>query len=189
MNLLRYYFQVGGEKFDANKFSLAASKNGLAQGIIQTTSNVKKLKKHGASGKVEITEVNILTGLTGTGGDSFAHWSSAHIDYAIDRDIYLANQSLGLSTEAAQLWLKEEAALLAFLRLIKERLPQVSEFCDGEFFLLLKIIYGYDEADCPIGGHHYSEALVKNLCDLNAGLSTDSEPFELHFSRRSTVQQ
>ncbi len=187
MNLLRYYFQVGGEKFDAENFSLAAVKNGLEQGTVQTTSNIKKLKRRGTNGDVDIVEVKILPGLTGTNGDAFTHWSSAQIDYATDKDQYLANHSLGLSTDAAQLWLREESTLLSFLRLIKERLPQVSDFCDGEFFLLIKLIYGYDEADGPGGGFHYSEVLMRSLCDLNAGLSTDSEPFELHFSRRSSV--
>ena len=185
MNLLRYYFHVGGDKFDVERFSIATVSNGLEQGTVGTTSNIKKLKRRGTSGDIELVEIKILPGLTGTNGDYFTHWSSAHVDYATDKDQYIANHSLGLSTDAAQLWHKEETALLVFLHLIKERLPKVSDFCDGDFFLLLKLIYGYDEADGPGGGFHYSEALMKNLCDLNAGLSTDSEPFELHFSRRS----
>ncbi|WP_428718922.1 hypothetical protein [Undibacterium curvum] len=187
MNLLRYYFQVGGEKFDAENFSLAALKNGLEQGTVQTVSNIKKLKRRGTSGEVEVVEVKILPGLTGANGDAFTCWSSARIDYATDKDQYIANHSFGLSTDTAQLWLREEITLLSFLRLIKERLPRVSDFCDGEFFLLMKLVYGYDEADGSGGGFHYSEVLMKNLCELNAGLSTDSEPFELHFSRRLSV--
>lgn len=183
MSLLRYYFMVGGEKFDAKEFSLAAIKNGFEGGISRITNNTKKLNR-GFTGK--IVEVKILSGITGTNGDSYASWQTALVDYAVDRDVYLAKQNLGMTTEAVQVWLREEEAVLRFLGLVKEKLPPVTDFCKGECFSLLKLIYGYDEADAPGGGVHYSEVLMRSLCGLNAGLSTDSEPFELHFKRRKS---
>lgn len=181
MNLLRYYFKVGGETFDAETFSLAAIKNGFEGGISRITNNTKKLTRW-PTGKTR--EVKILSGISGASGDSYATWETARVDYATDRDVYLAKRNLGLTSERAQVWLREEEAILRFLRVVKDQLPPVADFCKGEFFLILKLVYGYDEADDPGCGHHYSEVLMKDLCDLNAGLSTDSEPFELHFLRR-----
>lgn len=179
MNLLRYYFTVGGETFDAESFSLAAIKNGFEGSKTRICNTTKKLTRW-STGKIH--EVKILSGISGTSGDSYATWETARVDYATDRDVYLRN--LGMTTEHAQVWLREEEALVKFLRLVKDRLPPVTGFCKGDCFSLLKLIYGYDEADDPGGGHHYSEVLMRSLCDLNAGLSTDSEPFELHFSQR-----
>jgi len=180
MSLLRYYFHVGGENFDAENFALAAIKNGFEGGTSRITSNTKKLKS-GLTG--ERMEVKILSGISGANGDSFSSWQTALVDYAVDREIYLAARDLGLTTEGAQVWLREEVAILGFLGLVKEKLPPVAEFCKGEFFSLLKLVYGYDEEGDPGGGHHYSEKLMRILCELSAGISTDSEPFELHFVR------
>lgn len=180
MNLLRYYFMVGGETFDAENFSLAAIKNGFKGGKTRIFNTTKKLTRWPTG---ETREVKVLSGISGTSGDSYATWETARVDYETDRDIYLSKRDLGISTEYLQLWLREEEALLKFLRLVKERLPPVTDFCKGECFSLLILIYGYDEADDPGGGHHYSEALMRSLCGLNAGLSTDSEPFESHFDR------
>ena len=180
MNLLRYYFEVGGEKFDAEEFSHAAIGNGFAGGISRLRSNTKKLKRMSTGKDVDR---KILSGVSGTHGDSFASWQTDLVNYAVDRESYLAKRDLGLTTEWAQIWLREEEAILKSLDLIGERLPSVASFCEGDFFLLLKLIYGYDDADAPGGGHHYSQKLMKRLGELNAGLSTDSEPFELHFSR------
>jgi hypothetical protein len=178
MNLLRYYFKVGGETFDVEGFSLAAIKNGFEGGRSHFINNTKKLTRWPTG---ETREVKILSGISGTSGAGFATWGTALVEYATDRDVYL--QDLGMTSEHAQVWLREEEALVKFLRLVKDRLPRVQDFCTGECFSLLILIYGYDEADDPGGGQHYSEVLMRSLCELNAGISTDSEPFELHFER------
>lgn len=183
MNLLRYYFMVGGGDFDVEKFSLAALENGFEGGKSRITRTTKRLTYQNGS----TIERKIFSGVTGTNGDSFTTWQTALVEYATDRDIYLAD--LGLTTETMQTWLREEAEILKFLNIISDRLPHVANYCQGSYFLLLKLIYGYGEEDGPGGGFHYSEVLMQKLCELKAGLSSDSESFEMHFNRIETIKK
>lgn len=180
MSLLRYYFMVGGDHFDADGFSEMASKCGFEFGRKRTVSNIKKLQR---TDKIQTADKAICSGIRGTSGSQFSTWQTAIVDFACDRGDYLASRNLGMSTEAAQVWLVEERALLMFLKFVKKNLPVVGDFCKSDFFLLLKLVYGYDEEDDPGGGYHYSEALMGALSALDAGLSIDSEPFDLHFDR------
>ena len=181
MNLLRYYFLVGGENFDAEKFASAAEKSGFSDGVTRTSSTTKRLQR---SPTDRGTDVQIFSGVSGTNGAEFATWQTALEEYEIDKEAYLSKQRLGMTTESAQLWLQEETAIVKFLGSLNERLPSVTDFCAGDFFLLLKLVYGYDEREPAVTNNfHCSEALVKVLAELKAGVSTDSEPFELHFIR------
>lgn len=77
-------------------------------------------------------------------------------------------------SEHALQWLIEEKAVLDFLDDLKPKLPIISDCCDGPYFSLLKLVYGYEEGALAGGGVHYSERLTQCLAELNANLSTDS---------------
>lgn len=187
MYLLRYYFIVGGEKFYENKFSKAASDAGFQHSRLRKMSKFIKFRKYDQSRKeipLDFTIKEIDSGIRGTSGDSYSMWCSAYINYVVEEEVYLKNQDLGMCTEYAQIWKREEDALLTFLKEIKEKLPFVGDFCQGEYFSTLKLIYGYGEEDEPSGlGFYYSERLMKALNDLDAGLESDSEPYQTHFER------
>lgn len=180
MILLRCRFSVCGEHFDAENFSLAAEKNGLAGGKVRYMNNTHKLTRTSTMWAGEPLTIyrKILSGIAGTNGDGYFDWETAAERYVVDRAGFDAKRAAGgdgMTTEWAQIWLREEEALLAFLKVIKEKLPPVADFCKGEYSLLLCPIYGYDATDSPSGGQHYSEKLIKALCELGAGLSSDSQ--------------
>ena len=185
MNLLRYYFEIGGEHFDVNAFSDTALKNGLPSGRIRTINNIKLLTNNLTK---TLSIRKIFSGIVGTDCEKYVVWSTPIVNYVTDRELYLANLDLGMTTEAAQVWLKEEIVLLEFLDALKNQLPNIEKYCSSSFFSCLKLIYGYDETDSPGGGHHYSQSLLKKLSDLSADLSSDSESFELHFLRIKSDQ-
>lgn len=131
MNLLRFLLQAGGEGFRAVEFSSAALGAGIPTG---TVVHIRKPQCGLARD----------SGLPGTGGDAFLLWRSAKVDYAISRQQYRAQQVFG-APEFLQSWKREEEAILHYLGGMAERLPRVSDYCDGDSFLLLKLIYGEEE--------------------------------------------
>ncbi|AVS83942.1 hypothetical protein C8239_03510 [Paracidovorax avenae] len=122
------------------------------------------------------------SGVPGTGGDAFLLWRSAKVDYAISRQQYRAQQAFG-APEFLQSWKREEEAILHYLGWTADRLPRVSDYCDGGSFLLLKLIYGEEEGGAGTTGWLYSAALMQMLARMGAGMEADQELVDVHFAR------
>ena len=154
MKLLRFYFEVGGEDFDAAGFAQAADENDLDGAVSGINNNSKLLKRWGLDEQVALNISAEGTELNTSGGKQ---WCSG-----------LLECDAGSTQVCTALWLAEESQLLEFIEQIKNKLPLVSNFCDGEYFMLLRLIY-----ETRGGGLHYSETLMRSLAELNAGLSID----------------
>ncbi|MCH8620290.1 hypothetical protein [Undibacterium sp. TS12] len=153
MKLLRFYFEVGGEEFDADGFALAADENDLDGAVSSISNNSKTLKRWGQDAHVTIS----LAGAGQSAGSAgLRQWCSGLMECTAD-------DSSGLPS-----WMTEEAQLLDFIERIRGKLPAVAQFCDGEYFMLLRLIYAGSGV-----GLHYSETLMRSLAELNAGLSID----------------
>jgi hypothetical protein len=186
MSLLRFNITIGGEKFDSKSYDLAAKKNGLLHGKISSHNNVKKFF-HPSTG--EIIYRKFRSGITGTDGDKYETWSSAYVEYEINREDFLKRYKGGSDRDYYVLgWLREEHAVIEFLEGMKEKMPPIFDFCKGDYFIFVNLIYGYEDGDCAGGGIHYSENLIKLLSKMNAGISTDSEDFEIHFGRLASLK-
>lgn len=170
MNLLRFLLQAGGEGFRATEFSSAAVSAGIPIG---TVAHVRK---------PPVTPT-MDSGLPGTGNDDFMLWRSARVDYAVSRQQYRAQQAFG-TPEFLQSWKREEEAILHYLGGMADRLPRVSDYCDGDSFLLLKLIYGEEEeGGAGTTGWLYSAALMQMLACMGAGMEADQELVDVHFAR------
>ena len=167
MHLSHYYFSVGGENFDARKFSEAANIQGAQ---FFTTNTIKPFKT--ADGLV-VNKI-MRSGVTGTFGPSFQTWQTPPVIYIKSKSDFLQCENLGFNEDYLQLWLREEESILTFLDDLQKRLPKVSDYCVGPNFLILKLVYGHLEQELAGGGHHYSEKLISSLAKLGANLSTDS---------------
>jgi len=152
MKLLHFYVEVGGEEFDADSFALAAEDKGLDGAISSIGNNSKTLKRWGEDARVTI---NLAGAEQPSNNGGARQWCTGLVDAA---DMQSSIPS----------WLAEEAQLLDFIEQIKYKLPAVGDFCDGEYFILLRLIYATSGA-----GLHYSETLVRSLTELNAGLTMD----------------
>ncbi|AVS87355.1 hypothetical protein C8238_03045 [Paracidovorax avenae] len=169
MNLLRFLLQAGGEGFRAVEFSSAAVSAGIPMGVV---AHVRKPPVGSA----------MDSGLPGTGGDAYLLWRSAKVDYAVSRQQYRAQQAFG-APEFLQSWKREEEAILDHLGWMADRLPRVSDYCDGASFLLLKLIYGEEESGAGTTGWLYSAALMQMLARMGAGMEADQELVDVHFAR------
>ncbi|MFZ6680063.1 MULTISPECIES: hypothetical protein [unclassified Undibacterium] len=153
MKLLRFYVEVGGEEFDADSFALAADNKGLDGAVSRISNNSKTLKRWGEDAQVTIH----LAGPAQPDSNSGARqWCTGLLECASESETNLPA------------WLAEEAQLLDFLEQVKYKLPAVADYCDGEYFILLRLVYATSGA-----GLHYSETLVRNLTEINAGLTID----------------
>lgn len=153
MKLLRFYVEVGGEEFNADKFALAADDKGLDGAISRISNNSKTLKRWGEDAQVSIK----LAGAEQPASRGGARqWCTGLLESAAEAEANLPA------------WQAEEAQLLDFLEQVKYKLPAVAEFCDGEYFILLRLIYATSGA-----GLHYSETLMRSLAEINAGLTID----------------
>lgn len=170
MNLLRFLLQAGGEGFRAVEFSSAAVSAGIPMGAV---AHIRKPQCGPARD----------SGLPGTGGDAFLLWRSARVDYAMSMQQYRAQQVFG-APEFLQSWKREEETILRYLGWMAERLPRVCDYCDGDSFLLLKLIYGEEEeGGAGTTGWLYSAALMQMLARMGAGLEADQELVDVHFAR------
>ncbi|WP_375574326.1 hypothetical protein [Paracidovorax oryzae] len=170
MNLLRFLLHAGGEGFRAVEFSSAAVSAGIPMGAV---AHIRKPQCGPARD----------SGLPGTGGDAFLLWRSAKVDYAMSMQQYRAQQVFG-APEFLQSWKREEEAILDYLGWMAERLPRVCDYCDGDSFLLLKLIYGEEEeGGAGTTGWLYSAALMQMLARMGAGLEADQELVDVHFAR------
>lgn len=153
MKLLRFYVEVGGEEFDAESFALAADGKGLDGAISSISNNSKMLKRWGEDAQVSIklagSEQPAIHG-------GVRQWCTGLLECATEPE------------ENSPAWQAEEAQLLDFLEQVKYKLPAVGDFCDGEYFILLRLIYATSGA-----GLHYSETLMRSLTEINAGLTID----------------
>lgn len=158
MKLLRFYVEVGGEEFDADRFALAADDKGLDGAVSRICNNSKTLKRWGEDASVTISLAGAeQPASSGTHGGP-RQWCTGLVENAADAE----------AEENLPAWLAEEAQLLGFIEQIKYKLPAVTDFCDGEYFILLRLIYATSGA-----GLHYSETLMRNLTEINAGLTID----------------
>ncbi len=162
MKLLRFYFEVGGESFDAASFALAADENDLDGAVSTISNNSKTLKRWGRD---EHVSVHLATAHVATDAEvadsAVSQWCSGLLELDAGTESTPSNSPQ---------WLAEESQLLDFIEQIKCKLPPVADFCDGEYFMLLRLIYA-----APGVGLHYSETLMRSLAELNAGLSIDCE--------------
>ncbi len=150
MKLLRFYVEVGGEEFDADGFALAADEKELDGAVSRISNHSKILKRWGEDAQVTI---NLASADQANGN---RQWCTGLFECK-------AHTQSGLPA-----WLAEEAQLLDFLEQIKYKLPAVAGFCNGEYFILLRLIYASSGA-----GLHFSETLMRSLSEINAGLSID----------------
>ncbi|WP_423006068.1 hypothetical protein [Undibacterium sp. JH2W] len=155
MKLLRFYVEVGGEEFDADRFALAADEQELDGAVSRIIDNSKTLKRWGADAQVM---VNLAGAEAPANHGGSRQWCTGLVEYA-------AEAQAGANLPA---WLAEEAQLLDFIAQVKSRLPDVASFCVGEYFILLRLIYATSGA-----GLHYSETLMRSLAEINAGLTID----------------
>lgn len=153
MKLLRFYIEVGGEEFDADRFSMAADDKKLDGAISRISNNSKTLKLWGEDAQVTIS---LAGGGQAANNGGPRQWCTGLVEYAAEA---------GTNLPA---WLAEEAQLLDFLEQVKYKLPAVGDFCDGEYFILLRLVYATSGA-----GLHYSETLMRSLTEINAGLTID----------------
>ncbi|MFZ6873341.1 hypothetical protein ACO0LF_14900 [Undibacterium sp. Di27W] len=155
MKLLRFYVEVGGEEFDADRFALAADEQELDGAVSRTFNNSKTLKRWGLDAQVTI---NLAGAETPANHGGTRQWCTGLVEYAAD-----VQTGSNLPN-----WLAEEAQLLDFIEQVKSKLPAVASFCVGEYFILLRLIYVTSGA-----GLHYSETLMRSLAEINAGLTID----------------
>ncbi|MFZ6779773.1 hypothetical protein ACO0LD_23320 [Undibacterium sp. Ji83W] len=158
MKLLRFYIEVGGEEFDADRFALAADDKGLDGAVSRISNNRKTLKRWGEDAQVTISLAGAEQPASSGPHGGPRQWCTGLVENAAD-----AETEANLPT-----WLAEEAQLLGFIEQIKYKLPAVTDFCDGEYFILLRLIYATSGA-----GLHYSETLMRSLTKINAGLTID----------------
>jgi hypothetical protein len=159
MNLIRYYFSVGGVGFDIAGYQKAAD---LA----------------GSSAKSVVSRVD--SGIIGAVGEVYGIWSTPRYHYISSIKQFKA-QALLDRNEYSKLWMLEEAAVIDFLQRIVEKLPKAEKFCNGRYFTLLKMIYGHDEGSTGISGAYLSSRLICRVAALNADLEIDSESIGLQF--------
>ncbi|MDR2690560.1 MAG: hypothetical protein LBB76_12510 [Azoarcus sp.] len=172
MSLLRFYLIIGGAGFDAEKFSVAAKKNGVATGRIRYTKN-REITLKDSNGVHQ--KIKIECGLSGTDGDGYFTWKTNTVEYITDEMTYFRQRELS-DKEYARLWLQEERAILAFLEELRDRLPHVSNYSNGDYFIKFKAIYG---DWCPT----YSVRVIKVLSEIGAGIEIDTESPSLHLKR------
>ncbi|PXX38544.1 hypothetical protein DFR42_11256 [Undibacterium pigrum] len=155
MKLLRFYVEVGGEEFDADRFALAADEKELDGAVSRISNNSKTLKRWGEDAQVTINLAGAEPPVNQVGS---RQWCTGVFEYA-------AEEQAGANLPA---WLAEEAQLLDFIEQVKSKLPAVASFCVGEYFILLRLVYATSGA-----GLHYSETLMRQLAEWNAGLTID----------------
>lgn len=175
MNLLRYYLMVGGERLDASAYAAACEDNKIQTGKLRYVKNPKTKNHEGVS-------VLIESGVPGTFGDGYSVWQSETVNYALDENEFLRQSSMPMTSEYSQLWKGEENAMMNFLLPFKTRMPDVSSYCAGDYFIIFKIIYGsFDEGGCAFPG--YSRSIINILAEIGAGIESDCESYRIHFSR------
>lgn len=182
MNLLRFYLMIGGVKFDAAAYSIAAKTRGIDTGKVE---HVKRMKYHGDRRQTG-TVPHIECIFPEIPDDEYFLWESETVNYMTDERTLKRYRDLPLGSEGAQLWIHEETAIAGFLSEMKNRMPPVSDYCPGSHFVKLKSIYychGEDEDDrrCICSG--YSIKVIKLLAQIGAGFEYDCESGELHFAR------
>jgi len=178
MNLLRFYFMIGGRGFDAESYMEAACANGFAGEV----SYIKNPTLTTRDVNNKIVESKFSPNMPGTKGDGYRVWRSTIEDYAKDEIYFLEKNNLHWAIGPIEEQKNENFAMILFLERLKNNLPLASDYCVDEYFILFKIIYGYldDEVRVFPG---FSRELIKILGELGAGLETDCESVEVHFSR------
>ncbi|MBN9366887.1 MAG: hypothetical protein J0H59_07590 [Comamonadaceae bacterium] len=186
MNLLRFYLMIGSNKLQAEAYNKEAHKNGI---INSKFSYIKKAAETPKKGILPTSNKKIDSGFPGTDGDGFFLWQTEPIDYATDKEKFYKQNHPPLKSEYAQLWLKEETAIFNFLEHIQPRLPCITEFCNGDFFSLLKCIYADMGHGASVALPCFSSKLISKLNEINAGFDCDVELEDVHFSRVSSKYQ
>ena len=181
MNLLRFYLTVGGENFRAKDYDDLSRKNGLRGGGYKY---IEKPLIYPCGRSAPDLAFRLNTGIPGTGGEGFFLWKTETIEYATNEVDYNKKNSLLTNEGGARVWIEEERAILDFLKYTQPILPKFEDFCDGDFFVHLKCIYGeLDDGRCVLP--FYSAEMVKALGEMGAGIECDAEPPDIHFLRIS----
>ena len=179
MNLLRYYLMVGGASFDANAYAVACKNNSIQTGKVGYIKNPKIKNREGAS-------VFIESGVPGTFGDGYFTWQSEIVNFAVEENEFRRQSSMPMGSDYSQLWMNEEKAMIKFLLPFKNGMPNVANYCMGDYFVIFKVIYGsFDEGGCVCSG--YSRSVVSILGAIGAGIESDCEPYQIHFSRLKSL--
>lgn len=178
MKLLRFYFLIGGIDFQASKYSENLMKKGMDGGVVKYLKN-RKIPSRSGQGVVHIVE----SGLPGASGDGYNAWMSEVINYEVDENVYLNKSisSMGWSNYA-KIWKSEEDVICEFLINLAKNLEPVENYCEGEYFSLLKLMYGDDNGG-GIKGFLFSNRMIECLFELGAGVEADVVDELMHFSK------
>lgn len=179
MNLLRFFIIIGGAKFDAKNYDLAAKAGGLSAGETRYGKNPRALIR------LPVKESRLIeSGYPGTYGDGYFTWKSETVNYAASEDVFKKQRELSLELMHTHLDALEEAAIIEFLSEMKNKMPSVSDYCAGDYFVTFAATYGcYDDDDSRCICSGYSKEIVKLLDQIGAGCEFWSEPYEMYFSR------
>lgn len=166
---------VGGGGLDVEGYSVACERIGIKTGMAKYIKNPKIRSESGMSVLVE-------SGAPGTFGDGYFVWQSETVGYAVDEIEFLQKSCLAMGSKYSQLWMDEEERMIEFLAPFKQGMPSVANYCAGDFFVIFKVIYACsEEGGCICSG--YSNQLIKILAEIGAGIESDCEPYQVHFSR------
>jgi hypothetical protein len=166
---------IGGAGFDMNAYSLACKQRSIPTGRVGFIKN-PRIKNH------EGISVSIESGVPGTFGDGYFMWQSEIVNYATKESEFQRQYSMPMGSDYSQLWVNEESAMINFLLPFKSRMPNVSNYCVGDYFIIFKVIYGSsDEGGCVCAG--YSRRIISILAEIGAGIESDCESHQMHFAK------
>ncbi len=166
MNLLRFYLTVGATEFRAEDFSIDSEKMGLSQ------SSFKSIN------------LKVNPRFPGVKKENFLSWKAETIYFSKSEEDFASRNAISKSVDDnfAPDWAIENNAVIEYVIRTTAQMPAIKDYCDGDYFFFIKLIYSEDEdgnpPPCPI----YSSELIKILGERGIGIESDTEPAGMQFS-------
>ncbi len=131
-------------------------------------------KPGGIGGEVKSLIDRSNSKLPGIKNGKYFFWRTQPVYFSKNSEAYSANNEFFTNGCASPVWLLENQAIMEFLTRIKPKLPIIANYCDGEFFFLLKLMYKEDEDNNRPPYPFYSSNLIKMLGEMGLGIDSDT---------------